>query len=76
MSALQPTNIAIGSITPCAATIQTGIIAVASYFEREAPRIVRRTHSQLQKINRRTSSSGTEIKAFALCDFTPKSSDL
>ncbi len=37
MSALQPTNIAIGSITPCGATIQTDIIAVASYFEREAP---------------------------------------
>ena len=37
MSALQPTNIAIGSITPCAATIQTDIIAVAFYFEREAP---------------------------------------
>jgi hypothetical protein len=36
ISALQPTSIAIGSITPCAATIQTGIIAVASYFEREA----------------------------------------
>jgi len=85
MSALQPTNIAIGSITPCAATIQTDIIAVASYFEREAPearvdmemsKIVRRTHARLQNASRRTSSSGAEIKAFALRNFTPKSSDL
>ena len=84
MSALQPTTIAIGSITPGGATIQTDIIAVASYFEREAPeaeymemsKIVRRTHARLQNASKRASSSGAEIKAFALRDFTPKSSDL
>jgi hypothetical protein len=84
MSALQPTTIAIGSITPCAATIQTDIIAVAFYFERSARsqsrygnvKIVRRTRARLQSVSRRTSSSGAEIKAFALRDFTSKSSDL